>query len=139
MVRMRTRQIVALIVLLSFTPTARAQSAPASSAEIEQSLKRAKAYLYSIQANGHWDLPQRAPPAREDARGMMNQTDIQNSSQWGGLSALVTYSLLAAGDSPQDPKLAAAIDFLKNADINGTYALGVRLQVWNAMPTALRK
>jgi hypothetical protein len=134
---MPTRRIVAVILLLSLAATAaRAQS---SAAEIEQALKRAKAYLYSIQKGGHWDLPQRAPPAREDARGMMSLTDIQNSSQWGGLSALVTYSLLAAGDSPQDPRLAAAIEFLKKAEINGTYALGVRLQVWNSMPAALRK
>jgi hypothetical protein len=133
---MPTRRIIALILLLTLAPAVRAQP---SSAEIEQALKRAKAYLYSIQANGHWDLPQRAPPARPNARGEFILTEIQNSSQWGGISALATYALLAAGDSPQDAKVAAAIDFLKKAEINGTYALGVRLQVWNSMPAALRK
>jgi hypothetical protein len=100
---------------------------------VEQAITRAKSCLYSAQANGNWDLPQRGPDARPDARGNMSLTAIQNSSQWGGLTALCTYALLAAGDSPVDARLAAPIAFLKQADVNGTYALGCRGLVWAAL------
>jgi hypothetical protein len=43
-------------------------------------------------------------------------------------------ALLAAGENPQDPRLAPAVDFLKKADIVGTYALGVRCQVLLLLP-----
>jgi hypothetical protein len=110
-----------------------------SSAEIEQALQRAKKYIYSVQTKDQWDLARPGPPAMPNAAGMINQLDIQNSSQWGGMTALATYALLASGDSPQDPKLAGAIEFLKKADIRGTYALGVRAQVWNSLPRSLHK
>jgi hypothetical protein len=32
--------------------------------------------------------------------------------------------------APVDPRLAAAVNFLKQADVNGTYALGCRSLVW---------
>jgi hypothetical protein len=47
--------------------------------------------------------------------------------------------LLASGESDKDPHLAAAIDFLKKADLVGTYAVGTRLQVWNILPGGPRK
>jgi len=54
--------------------------------------------------------------------------------QWGGLTALATYSLLASGESPQDPRIMKATDFLLHADIVGVYALGMRSQVWLNIP-----
>jgi hypothetical protein len=110
-----------------------------TSAESEQALQRAKKYIYSVQTKDQWDLPRPGPPAVPNAAGQINQLDIQNSSQWGGMTALATYALLASGDSPQDPKLAGAIEFLKKADVRGTYALGVRAQVWNSLPRSLHK
>jgi len=110
-----------------------------TSAEIEAALQRAKKYVYSVQTKDQWDLPRPGPPAMPNAAGMINQLDIQNSSQWGGMTALATYAMLASGDSPQDPKLAGAIEFLKKADVRGTYALGVRAQVWNSLPRSLHK
>jgi len=107
--------------------------------DIDQALRRAKAYLYSIQHDGNWDLPQRGPEPKENARGEISQIDIMNSSQWGGLTALVAYSLLQAGESPQDARVASALAFLKTAEVNGTYALGVRALVWQSMPAAMRK
>jgi len=107
--------------------------------DIEQALKAAKAYLYSIQKDGNWDLKQRASEAKPDAQGNFKLIDIQNSSQWGGITALATYALLAAGENPQDPRIAEAVNFLKSADIEGTYALGCRALVWNALPNSMRK
>jgi hypothetical protein len=107
--------------------------------QVEQAVAAAKAYLYAVQANGNWDLPQRVGGGRPDVGDKITLTHIQNSSQWGGLTALCTYALLAAGDAPAEPKLAAAIKFLKEAEIEGTYALGTRALVWAAMPNAHRK
>ncbi len=42
--------------------------------------------------------------------------------------------LLASGKSTQDPKIESAINFLKNADIVGPYAIGMRCQVWTFLP-----
>ena len=35
----------------------------------------------------------------------------------------------------QDPRMVRAVNFLKSADIVGTYALGVRCQVWSLLPS----
>ena len=71
------------------------------------------------------------PPA-----GMMNNDNSPTSGQFGGITALITYSLLAAGENPQDPNIIAAVDFLKKAKIGGVYALGLRMQVWLLLPTS---
>ena len=55
-------------------------------------------------------------------------------STFGGYSALATFALLSAGEKRQDPRMVRAINFLKTADIIGTYALGVRCQVWYLLP-----
>ena len=50
--------------------------------------------------------------------------------QYGGLSALATYGLLTSGLTSADPQMAKAIALLKSINIQGTYALGLRCQVW---------
>jgi hypothetical protein len=107
--------------------------------EIENALKKARAFLYAQQKNGNWDLPARGKRPMPNARGEVNVMDIQNSSQWGGLSALATYALLASGENDQDPKMMAAIEWLKKANIIGTYGVAMRAQVWNAMPNVKKK
>ncbi|MEM7809091.1 MAG: hypothetical protein AAF561_13360, partial [Planctomycetota bacterium] len=58
-----------------------------------------------------------------------------NDGQWGGLTSIVTYALLAAGEDPsENPKLQAAINGLTQAQIEGVYALGMRAQVWHNLP-----
>ncbi len=56
------------------------------------------------------------------------------ATKWGGITGIVTYSLLAAGEAPSEEHLAAAIAFLKKADLVGNYALAMRCQVWQALP-----
>ncbi len=124
------------LIVLAPSP---ASTGPTRSEQVEAAIKKAKAYLYAAQKNGSWDLPSRGKDPVPNARGEVNIMDIQNSSQWGGLSSLATYALLAAGENPVDEKMAAAIEFLKKADMNGTYALGVRAQVWNALPNNKKK
>ena len=38
------------------------------------------------------------------------------------------------GESPEDAKLKAAINFLKGQQLRGTYALGMHAQIWNFLP-----
>jgi hypothetical protein len=98
----------------------------ATSQEVEQSLTKAKKYLYSQHRNGSWEKARAQEP---------RSPDKLTGSQWGGQTALVVYALLAAGENPNnEPKLAAAIDFLKKAKVSGTYALGIRCHVWLLLP-----
>lgn len=98
----------------------------ATSPEVEQSLSKAKSYLYAQHKNGNWESSE-----TQDAKSQ----DKLVGSQWGGQTALAVYALLAAGDNPNShPMLAAGIDFLKKAKVGGTYCLGVRCQVWSLLP-----
>jgi hypothetical protein len=98
----------------------------ATSQEVEQALVKAKKFLYSQHRNGSWEKSQAQEPRSRDKL---------TGSQWGGQTALAVYALLAAGDNPNsEPKLAAGISFLKRAKVSGTYALGVRCQVWLLLP-----
>ena len=94
--------------------------------DVEKSLDRAKAYLYSTQKNGNWETSQQRLPASPpyDTAG----------GQWGGHTAISTYALLAAGESPSDPRILEAVKFLRKADMVGIYAIGVRAQVWPFLP-----
>ena len=53
----------------------------------------------------------------------------------GRLLGVATFALLSAGEKRQDPRMVRAVNFLKSADIVGTYALGVRCQVWSLLPS----
>lgn len=116
--------LLLLCIAIAGIPSAISHAA-VSNAEVEASLKRAKAYLYSKQQNGNWETA----PA-----GLIANDNSVAGGQWGGLTALVTYALLAAGENPQDAPLAAAVEFLKKANIRGVYALGLRMQVWLLLP-----
>ncbi|HTL29409.1 MAG TPA: DUF4159 domain-containing protein [Tepidisphaeraceae bacterium] len=119
--------ILTVPFFLSFSFTARA----ASAADVDQALQKAKDFLYSQQKNGTWE---QVPARQSSAERMDNDT---GGDQWGGLTAVCTYALLASGESPQEPKLKPAIDFLKKADIIGVYALGMRAQVWLFLPPSV--
>jgi len=116
--------VVAAVAVAAVGPAAPARAATPD--QINKALERAKAHLYSKQKNGTWeDVPARDPKGgHDDTKGW----------QWGGLTAVATYALLAVGENPQSEKLKPAIDFLKKADVRGVYALGMRTQVWHLLP-----
>jgi hypothetical protein len=109
-------------LVLNHSPLADA----AKTQQVDVALNKAKAQLYSKMKNGNWETSQKRDPsaARFDTNG----------GQWGGPTAVAVYALLAAGEDPNDPKLAPSIEWLKKADIVGTYALSMRCQVWLLMP-----
>jgi hypothetical protein len=116
--------IIRLLVCfcLFSTPFCRA----ATPEQVDQALNKAKAFLYSKMKNANWETVQTRNPKGE-------RYDI-TGGQWGGPTAICVYALLAAGEDPQDPKLAPSIAWLKTADIIGTYALSMRCQVWSLLP-----
>lgn len=125
-----------------------ATTRPVTSAQVEAAIARAKHFLYSQQHNGNWEESQTKQPVREPRRemdgpmaGMMGGRGEypETSSQWGGLSSIATFALLAAGESDQDERIARALNFLKGADITGTYALGLNAQVWDLIPAVKQK
>jgi len=94
--------------------------------QAEQAIKRGVEWLYSRQQNGNWEeVPLPDPDGKDwETRGR----------QWGGRTAIATYALLAAGQDPKDPRLQKALEFLKESNITGTYAIGMRSQVWQFLP-----
>jgi Domain of unknown function (DUF4159)/Squalene-hopene cyclase C-terminal domain len=59
------------------------------------------------------------------------QRDRLDAGQFGELTALATHTLLAAGESDRDSRVAKAVNFLMaSQDITGVYAVGMRAQVW---------
>ncbi len=54
--------------------------------------------------------------------------------QGGGYTALVALALLHAGESYQSPRLREAIEYLQRIELQGTYAVSVRLSLWANLP-----
>jgi hypothetical protein len=97
----------------------------ATPAQVDAAIEKAMDFLYSAQKNGTWEqVPQRDGLSGPD----------RNGGQFGGLTALCTYALLAGGASPAEPRLQKAIEFLRKVDMVGIYAIGLRAQVWHFLP-----
>ncbi len=112
----------------------------ATSKQVEDAIKKAKEFLINSQREGNWESAQkRMPEPRPNALGQVMITDIINSNQWGGTTALVTYALLASGESAQEPRMAESLKWLSTHEINGTYAIAMRAQLWYLMPPGKRK
>src|SRR5687768_13995028 len=113
--------IAAIAAVLTISSSAKA----ATPEQVDEAIKKAINYIYSQQQGGNWEIvPSRG---KEDAASV-------EGFQWGGLSSLATCALLYARESPQDPRMKEAIDWLVKAEINGIYALGFRCQVWQMTP-----
>lgn len=94
--------------------------------KVQASLAKAIEFLYSKQKDGHWEP---VPPA---APGKKPNTHTE--AQYTGTTALVLLALLNSGESANDPRIKQAIDFVLKNPTQGTYALGIRCQLWLALP-----
>jgi len=128
-----------IMTVLSAIVCSQAMAAPAIPADdplandpVEQAIRKAVAYLYTKQKNNNWETV----PRRTEESGHM-----VDGAQWGGLSSMAVYGLLAAGENPQKKELATAIEWLGKADVIGVYAMGMKLQIWNYIekPTPAQK
>jgi hypothetical protein len=114
--------VIACITLLAAT-----RAHAASPQAIDAAIKKGVEYIYSQQKpTGRWETDPKRDGDRHEGATMQGDT-------WGGFSALSTYALVAAGESPKDKRVASAVDFLKTADIIGIYSLGLRAQVWHLL------
>ncbi|MGA2232449.1 MAG: DUF4159 domain-containing protein, partial [Tepidisphaeraceae bacterium] len=129
-----------LFVLFLSAITAASPRAPAATQEqIDQAIEKGKSFLYHRQySTGTWEEASAPQLGRGGAgalgggrgRGGGSARGSTDGAQWGGLTGIATYALLASGDRPVDPKLTRAIAFLKSAHLVGTYAMAMRCQVW---------
>jgi hypothetical protein len=100
----------------------------ASPEVVEKSLAKAREWLYKQQNDGHWDKISEAPkPPIKEVREI-------DGGQFTGATALAVLALVNSGENPQDPRIKSAVDFLLKNQTTGTYALGIRCQVWLALP-----
>jgi hypothetical protein len=106
---------------------------PASAAapqEVDQSINRARDYLYSKQHDGNWEIA----PEFHPAPGNPGSNGCADAN-WGGLTALAVHALLAAGESPTGDRLRPAIELLIKSPMRGCpYALCQRDQVLQMLP-----
>src|SRR3982751_4680032 len=99
---MPTRALFLTLVLTgvlagSFPSVAAADpSPPVSNHAVESALGKAKAFLFARQINGNWE---------DAAQGVYQNDNSYNGGQWGGITALATYALLAAGENPQEARM----------------------------------
>src|SRR5688500_5197227 len=121
------QRLVVLLALLTFVIPSYA-SADVTPKQVDDALKKSKEWIYAQQKDGNWEKV----PARDAS--VKSHADVAGA-QWGGLTALCTYALLAAGESPQDERLAKSIEFLKKAEMIGVYAVAMRAQVWLHLPS----
>jgi hypothetical protein len=100
----------------------------ATAAQVADAIDRGKAYLYSHQLHGNWEAlgkSQYDPKVPNDPSGL----------QFGGMTAIATFALLACGENPQsNDHLKEAVNWLEKADLRGTYAISLRSQIWNLLP-----
>ena len=93
--------------------------------QVNDAVERMRGWLYAQQsADGSWE---------EGVKGTW-----KSKQPSGGVTALVTYALLASGESFQTPALARALDWLERAELKGTYAVALRAHVWARLPDAFR-
>src|SRR5688500_55665 len=106
--RIRSRLVMFAGMLLAVTGLVMPRPAlGATVGEVDATIKRAVKSLYDrYDAKKHWEIE---PKHDQD----------------GGETALAVYALLAAGESPQNPKIKSALDYLKKLQMKGIYAVGV--------------
>lgn len=100
-------------------------------AEIDAAIAKGITFLKRIQTNGNWESVQSVDFQKLDPKGGPGDDKPRN---FGGFTAIATYALLAAGESDQAPELAKSIRWLMNNEVRGTYAAGLRAQVWRMIP-----
>ena len=126
----RHHRFAGVFALFACVPALMLGSRPASAATPEQvdaALKKSKGYMYSkMDKAKYWE----EVPVMDEKEG----SHSVKGRQWGGLTAISIYALLASGEKHLDPNLNPAIEWIKKQRIIGNYALGLRAQIWTFLP-----
>ncbi len=131
---------IAIIILLWIIGSTPMAVADVTDQEVGRAIEKMKRFFYEKQdpKTGSWEF-RSATPGLDDYR-----------DQAGGETALVVQALLVSGESFQNPKISAALDFLRQKTVtlsapgaeqentlelfHGTYAVAVRAHVWSYLP-----
>jgi hypothetical protein len=96
--------------------------------QVDAAITRGRDFLLKQQRpDGRWEKDPKRVGKAHDWKDMQGDT-------WGGFTAVATYALLAVGVNPQETSMQNAVNFLRQADILGIYALGIRANVWKLIP-----
>lgn len=119
-----SRLLLAILILLLAVAPARA----VTDEQIDDAVQRMQKWLLSKQdpKTGAWIN------RLEDAKAEKHYAG--RDAQVHGTTALVTYALLVSGVSGQEGPLEKALRFLREAEMNGTYAVSLRAHCWAALP-----
>ncbi|MDB5333243.1 MAG: Prenyltransferase and squalene oxidase repeat protein [Phycisphaerales bacterium] len=100
--------------------------------EVDAAIVKAVHSLMAQQKDGNWET---TPKPKWPKDGGPSE-----AAKWGGETAIATYALLAAtnGQNFQEPQMQKAIKWLEANDLHGTYAVGLRSQVWLLIPDGAR-
>jgi hypothetical protein len=90
--------------------------------EVQNAIDKAERYLYSTQKGGNWEWIKR------------EKKIVSPAQDPGGRTVTAAYALLSAGERLENPKLAAAIAYLKGTDFTSIYTTGMRCQVFRMLP-----
>jgi hypothetical protein len=122
------RRISALCAIFLGLACAGRSAAGVTPEQVDNAIEKAKQFIYKQQLpGGHWE-----PDAART--GTDHKWDGMQGDTYGGYTGLATYALLAAGESPNTPRIKAAVDFLERADMVGIYSIAMRCQVWLLIP-----
>ena len=104
-------------------PAAPVPSGPVTPEQVKAAIEKAQNWLLKHQnKEGNWEEVQK--PEKSD------ESINLKGRQWGGLTSIATYALLASGKDPRStPELQRAVNFLLHANITSTYALGLSSQI----------
>ena len=111
---MRALSVVLLSATIAFIPAARAlaqgQADEWDDQPVAKAVEQGKAFLWSKWADGHWPETFGQRGSRQDGAGKCN---------YGGVTALCAYALLAAGEDPQEKRMAQTLEWLSKCPMHG--------------------
>lgn len=113
-----------LIAACVIAPVRLAPAADVDDQAVEAAIQRGIDYLWS-----QWNDQRYWEGTRN-----VNPGDVPWGMNGGGETALCTYALLAAGESHLSPRMAQTIEWLGKLDVNGTYTLALRANVYALLP-----
>lgn len=111
------------VVLLFAAPAGAQQAEEWDAHAVEKAIEKARAYIWSQWSDGHW--PESGQPGQRDGGAQ--------ERNYGGVTALCAYALLAAGESPQGPRMKKTLEWLSEVKMIGTYARALRANIWGIL------
>ena len=114
---------IAALVLPQFVSAATPQ-------QVQQAIDKAENFLITHRnKDGNWEEVDKPVAGKEGELRIST-----HGRQWGGLTGLATYALLAGGKDWRSPELTPGVEFLLHANIQGTYAVGLASQIVLFLP-----